>query len=298
MRRRRIPIIVLFILSLAAFTLSGLRYYRTLDGQAPVISMDKDEIVVSVKADSSEILKGITAKDDKDGDVTDTLVVEKMSKIDGDSSRDAIIAAFDSRGNITREIRKVRYSDYTHPRFSLSAPLRTPVAAGITSATSYISANDCIDGNISGKISLEYEKPEDGFKAGDYPITAEVVNSAGDKQSINATVTFFQQSEDSLLPRIDLKEYIVYTKIGEEIDPYDYCESVTYLGREYKYSGGRGNYGSDSAEGGNFTIGRESISISGEIDYENAGSQELIYSVRGELGVVGSVRLIVVVEDK
>lgn len=293
----KIPVLILFIFSLATFILSGYRYYRTLDSQAPVISMNEDSVEVSVKDDEEKILKGITAKDETDGDVTDSLVVEKMSKIGKGMIREATIVAFDGHGNTAREKRKVKYNDYTHPRFTLKEPLRASTMSGISAATNQVQAYDCIDGNLTGKISVEYEKPENGFVEGDYPVTMVVVNSAGDKQSINATVTLFKQVNENQSPRVILSDYIVYTKKGEDINPYDYVEGVTYMGRAYEYVSGEGSFASNSG-GGGLTVGRSSIAVSGDIDYDKAGSQELTFTVMDSEGVEGSVRLIVVVEDE
>ena len=78
--------------------------YLRQDRTAPVISFGENDIVYTEDMDLSLLLNGITATDNKDGDVTDTLLIEKIS----DTARGDVIvtyAALDSANNVAKASR-------------------------------------------------------------------------------------------------------------------------------------------------------------------------------------------------
>ena len=79
MKKLRWFAITLFLLSVAVYALDQNQIRRKTDQTIPKISMDQDEIQVSVKDPEKEWKKGITAYDEKDGDITDSLVIESVS---------------------------------------------------------------------------------------------------------------------------------------------------------------------------------------------------------------------------
>ena len=102
--------------------------YRTLDtmrtdNDAPVIYMDAQIPEVSVKDPKSALLQGISAEDERDGDVTSSLVVEKVEMTDSDGTLTVSFAAFDRSGNVAKEKREAKYTDYESPKFVMRAPL-------------------------------------------------------------------------------------------------------------------------------------------------------------------------------
>ena len=77
------------LLLLVPITLSAALYfgYRAWDNvqtdkTPPEISISEESIQVSVSAPVSTLLRGITAQDDRDGDVTDSILVERISMLD------------------------------------------------------------------------------------------------------------------------------------------------------------------------------------------------------------------------
>ena len=78
--------------------------YLRQDRTAPVISFGENDIVYTEDIDLSLLLNGITATDNKDGDVTDTLLIEKIS----DTAKGDVIvtyAALDSANNVAKASR-------------------------------------------------------------------------------------------------------------------------------------------------------------------------------------------------
>ena len=81
MKKLRILGIVVFVIAAVSFGYFKYEQINSKDNQAPVITMDADSVEVSCQAEDEEFLKGITAKDSKDGDVTSSLIVESISNL-------------------------------------------------------------------------------------------------------------------------------------------------------------------------------------------------------------------------
>ena len=89
------------LLGVAAFL------YQGLDRTAPVISFSQDELRYSPDLTKAELLEGVTASDREDGDVTDSLLIEKIS----DTADGRVIityAALDSSNNVAKKSRICR----------------------------------------------------------------------------------------------------------------------------------------------------------------------------------------------
>ena len=86
MKKLRWFAITLFLLSVVVYALDQNQIRRKTDQTIPKISMDQDEIQVSVKDPEKVWKKGITAYDEKDGDITDSLVYRLFWKKDADWS--------------------------------------------------------------------------------------------------------------------------------------------------------------------------------------------------------------------
>ena len=71
--------IVLFVLVLAAFC--GFQAYDRIltDHTPPVITCDSDTIDISVSDPESALFQGITAKDNRDGDLTGSVMIKGMT---------------------------------------------------------------------------------------------------------------------------------------------------------------------------------------------------------------------------
>lgn len=231
MKRARI---ILAILCMAT-VFWGYQYYEKkqadIDTEGPVLKVSEEEIKVSIKATEEELKKGVSARDEKDGDVTDSIVIESIEKAPkgGDNSFFITYVAFDNSSNVGRLTRNLTYSDYRKAHFTISAPLRFPENQQI-SLFDYIKAEDCIDGDVTPFITLDGDESLLGGepKAGLYDCTVNVTNSVGDKTSLPLQVEIFADSyeERSLRPSITLKENLVYLKKGTNFEPNEYLDYV------------------------------------------------------------------------
>ncbi|MDC7286876.1 DUF5011 domain-containing protein [Blautia schinkii] len=101
MRKWMVALMAVLCIGLAALVV-GLR--TTSDHEGPEIIFDKDkESFYQEDMDNEELLEGVTAKDDKDGDVSDTLTVESVYPKENGKEVVVIFVAKDSSNNVTKE---------------------------------------------------------------------------------------------------------------------------------------------------------------------------------------------------
>lgn len=117
-------IMTLFLISIIIYTAIWYKDKSNTDSTVPVIQMDQEQIEVSVK-DKEALLKGVIAKDEKDGDITSKIVVESISKFVDKKEHicNVTYAVSNSAGHVAKASRKVKYIDYISPRFILKKPL-------------------------------------------------------------------------------------------------------------------------------------------------------------------------------
>lgn len=294
MRRIRNITIAIFIFAVLAF---GFYKYSTIanyEALGPEIQMEESSITVSVAATEEELLQGITATDKKDGDVSDSLIIETMGNFIEHGRRTITIAAFDSDNHVTKATREVVYSDYQSPQFSLSEPLKFP--KNTSNILQYINANDVLDGNLTSNIKIVSDYHVDTSEEGEYHVEFTVANSAGDVSEFPVTVEIYDVAKENQKPHIDLSQYVIYTPLGVAIDPWRYVEKITIGGNEYVRQEDDVLHDLNPAEGQEkTTITRDEVTISHAVDINTAGTYEILYQVEAQNREPGTVRLIMVV---
>ncbi len=282
-------VVFLFVISAALFAVTTFRTSEQRDTDGPEISMAENTVTTSIGCTSEDILAGVTASDSKDGDVTDSLVVQGFSNFIEKGRRQAVLAAFDSDNNVAKAVREVIYEDYVSPRFSLTGPLRFSISevSDINNVSSAFRVNDCLDGDISSNITISTDNSYISTMVGEYPTIFQVVNSAGDVASLTATVEVCDMAEASRCASVVLSDYLVYIKAGETINPLDYVTGISFGGMEYPF---------DNSGAGNAGYTKDDIQVYNPVDSKNPGVYEIVYSVAGEAGYQSRIRLIVIVE--
>lgn len=270
--------ITVFCVCLAAFMCHYLGLFVQHDNQAPEILFDSELIEVSVSSSDEELLAGVTASDDVDGDVTETLIVAELSLINGEEhTRNITYAAFDSSNNVSTRTRTIKYTDYKKPEFSLTKEL-VIYEGDKQSVLNYIRAYDVIDGDISQNIKLV--SGSGTYNAtGYYPIVLGVSNSCGDYSEIELSVNVKENNRALLsnTPEIALTDYLVYLKAGDTFEPGAYIKNV-----ESKVDGE--------------IIDNSTVGVSSNIDTSVPGRYIVTYYVGNSLGVMGESNLTVIVE--
>lgn len=224
MKYIKYAVITLFLISVVAYTWNWYSNKSKIDAAVPVIQMGKEQIDASVKNKEKDLLKDVVARDDKDGDITDRIVIESISKfIDKDKHIcNVTYAVSNSNNKVVKATRKVRFTDYRAPRFVLKQALCFETGSDI-SVKDIIGAEDVFDGDISGKVKI-LSKPISTNISGDNTVTAQVTNSMGDTVTLKAVVIIKQ--ENNLSPTITLSKNIEYLKVGDKFDPKKYVKSV------------------------------------------------------------------------
>lgn len=288
MKLLRLTVIFVFVLSILLF--AGFIGYqmKNEDNLGPDIQCDSDHIKLSTKSQNLDFLKGVTAYDKKDGNVSDSLVVENLSKMNLDGTRTITYAAFDSDQHITKATRVLIYSDYVPPRFQLSKPLSFVV--GVDNILENMTVMDSIDGDLTNKVKYIVEDNNFGNSEGSYLVEFQVTNSAGQTAFLPAKVEFhYPNGQQNLIPAISLDHYILYIKKGTIFDAKAHIIGIQLNGRTYKLS--------DSIIPDPDTVSKEAILVNSDVNNAEVGTYEVNYSMTSDTGITGTTKLIVVVEE-
>lgn len=221
MRYFRIFAICVFALSLIFAGWANVRYYGNLNTDMPVIKSETDLLEISVADGAEALLEGLTARDETDGDLTDRIMVASTSHFLEQGLMNVKYVVFDRHHNAATLTRKVLYTDYESPQFSLSVP--SVYARGQNfDLLKFVHVEDCIEGDISNRIRI-ITNMVNMYATGVYPVTLEAANSCGDVAQLTLWVTVTNQQNTAV---IALDKYIAYVDQGTTFDPYSYINSV------------------------------------------------------------------------
>lgn len=283
MRKQNWISLLLIIASVAA-----LLGYRTLvhlrtDTEPPAITVEDNLLELSVLDSREALLQGVSARDRADGDVTASLAVENIRLLRNDGTVTVTYAAFDNSGNVAKQTREVRFTDYRSPRFSLSRPLMFAQTVNYD-VLSLIDAKDMLDGDISHRIrATVLDEVPDGY-AGTHHVQFRVTNSLGETVELILPVEIYTPTlfEGSMT----LTDYLIYLKQGEKFDPKAYLAEFS-LARENISLKGTLPEGMSLKHTGTVKTGMPGVyTVDYEVSYDFAGQVYTAYS-----------RLIVVVEE-
>ena len=276
MRTLKTILCIATALSVLAFALAiyYTQFYK--DVVPPEIRMDADVITVSAADGDEALLRGVTATDNRDGDITGAVLVDGVSQLTGPNAARVRYIVFDAAENAATASRTVVYSDYEAPRVFILQPLIYNVGDTIALRGRVI-ARDCLEGNITDRIRIS-SKDLSNRAAGVYHLTIWVMNKLGDVSTV--TVPVIVREDDPAVPVVELKSYLTYLTRGEEFDPKAYFQSY---------------YDSADSRARNYY---DHLEVSGEVDTDTPGTYEGTYSATNSDGLTGQAILTVVVEEK
>ncbi len=265
----------LVLLCCAAFAEYRCLSSRHIDREPPQITMEQDELSLSVGDPKERLLEGVRAQDAQDGDVTDSIVVESVRGLVSDKRFTVTYAAFDAAGNVSKAQRTVFYKDYTAPRFALSAPLIFREGTSLD-VFAPLEAEDVFDGSLKDRIKGTLVSGETQIaQAGEYTVEFRVTNSLGDTAYLTAPVEVLPAEDGGA--ELTLSSYLTYLKKNAAFVPEYY---VTGL----------------SAGGQIISLDEASVQITSNVDMTRAGTYWVDYAARyGQK--TARTRLLVVVED-
>lgn len=207
MRRFRRFWLIFVALVTALFGVYRIREHMTADNSVPVFQCEEGILEISVQDGQEVLLHGVTASDGKDGDLTKNILVEKLSNFYGDGQRVVTYVVFDSDGNCSRMEREIAYRDYSSPRFSLDRSVRFATGEKID-LYEFITVTDCLDGDLSNKLTLQMDSNINNRSAGIYKIEYSVSNSAGDTVYLPVDLEVYQYRVG--MAQLMLSDYLLY----------------------------------------------------------------------------------------
>ena len=274
MRLVKIGLIIVFLVSTGLFGVTGLMKLGSRGDEKPVIESDGETLEISCEYTKEDLLLGVTASDEEDGDLTDQIVAGSFSRFVDPGVTGLTYVVFDSQGQSASLTREVRFTDYHSPRFALSEPLVFREGEGsYTEAMERLDAVDQLDGSRKDWI-IQTDTDVNYSTAGNYTMSVEVTNSLGDTASAGLPVHVVNAQSRNV--QIALTQGIVYLEAGEEIDPASYISGVTGP------NGAALDPGTVSAQSG--------------VDVNTPGCYEIHYQASDGAGNAGETWLTVIVE--
>ena len=280
MRKKRIwaLLIVTFMccLGFAAYLFFS---QQIVDSTPPKISFASDALQVSVSASNAELMAGVTAWDDQDGDVTASILVEGISGLSSDQLAVITYAAFDQAGNVAKAQRTLQYTDYHSPRFSLSAPLVFRSGSSFN-LLNYVGAEDVIDGILNDRVKATLVSTESALsEEGTHEVEFRVTNSMKDTAYLTVPVDIYPAGMYNAT--VTLSDYLVYVEQGSRFDYLGYLESFQ--------KGTETIFLKDSSSD-------VSVSCDSDVNTNVPGTYSVTYTAKSG-SYTGYTRLIVVVEE-
>ena len=217
-------LLLLMVLCVAVFVMYYLDTQSSRDTVPPVISMESDQYSLSVHDGRDAFLVGVTALDDRDGDVSDLVVVESVSAIDSNDCVTVTYAAFDRAGNVAKAQRTAMYTDYVGPKFDLTAAL--VFRSGYNQDLfDYVTAEDPVDGDLTERIKATMVDGESDIRQeGLHQVELRVTNSMGDTARLTVPVDVYDP--DKYDAAVNLSDYLVYLEQGSTFHAEDYLENL------------------------------------------------------------------------
>lgn len=265
-------LIVLIALYIAFIVMTGLLGDK---GKEPEITAPSSVLEVSVEDKEDFLLKGIKANDDEDGNISDKVFIESISAFDDNKQRTVTYAVFDSDDHLVRTTRQIKYSDYTAPVFDIDEALcYYYYLSSNEEYKNFVSAESCVDGDLSSKITVEKNYYKDNVHYVDYSVT----DSCGTKESLTLKADELNKNPNV---EITLKKYLKRVKKGTtitEIAPRSNMEEIKVM---------------DMVDD---TLKAE-VEVTHNYNPDVPGTYEFIYRLSKSNGDYGYTKLVVIVEE-
>ena len=277
MKNRKLICAVLIVVCLVIFVGYRIVDKAATDSASPEISIS-GELQLSVLDEKEAMLTGVSATDNKDGDVTGSLVIEGVKVLDSDGTVSITYAAFDSAGNVAKAERIAQYTDYVSPRFTLRAPL--VFSSSNFDVLSIVGAEDLFDGDIKHRVRVNPLEDMSSATVGEHEVQFRVSNSLGDTSELILPVEVIAAGKYNA--NLTLKSYIVYLPVGADFNEKSYLNEFICYGDAVSLNGG-------------VPTGYRFIT-EGRVDTETPGVYTVSYEVTYNQVYTGYSKLIVVVE--
>lgn len=268
----RIIVSVLFVITTIAASIVFITELVETDKTIPIIKVEDKMIEVSLQATDEELLRGITAYDEKDKDLTDQIVIESISRFIEKGTSKVTYTVCDSDNNVSKATRLIKYVGYESPKFQVKGNLCFSLFEHIN-INDLIVATDSLEGNISSKVVVTSENFSPSI-SGAFSLNVTVTNLKGDTSTI--TLPLIVEDRPINVPQIELKEYLVYTEKGKTIDFKSYIIDAI----------------------DDYTVSlKDQIVIESNVDFKTPGTYHVHYYATNSQGLRGHSVLTVIVEE-
>ncbi|MBR3817966.1 MAG: DUF5011 domain-containing protein [Clostridia bacterium] len=272
MKPFRIVVLIVFILVSIASLVMFISEKLAVDKTLPQITVEEEMIEVSLKAKDEELLKGVTAHDEKDGDLTDKIIIESISRFTSKGVSKVTYAVCDSNNNVAKATRTIKFKGYESPKFKVVGNLCFSLYEHID-IRDLILATDSIEGNIKSNIIVTSDDYATSI-AGAFSLNVFVSNSKGDTSTI--TLPLIVEDRPLSVPVIELKEYLVYTKKGKTVDFNSYIVDALDI-EEVSL--------------------KNQVTVESNVNFNEPGTYHVHYYVTDSLGLRGHSILTVIVGE-
>lgn len=215
MKKLRIFSVLLLLAAAAVFGAFRIYEKGIEDHDAPVIACQTDLISVSVSDGEEKLLEGVTASDSREGDLTSRVVVQDISEMQEDGTRQITYAVSDSRGNVGYASRKMQYTDYSRPVFQLQRPLMFPLGSPFNVCEG-LTASGSLDGDLTDKIKYTLDQTISTAVEGSYTVEYRVTDSAGNTSYLQTSLEVYDPRDYQI--DVELTSYLVYTPLNTPLD--------------------------------------------------------------------------------
>lgn len=222
--RKSLIYLMLALVFVAVFALYLFLVQGRADTQPPVISFAGTMLELSAKDPDEVYMQGVSATDNKDGDVTSSVVVEAIHLLDSEGTIRITYAAFDAAGNVRKAVRTARYTDYESPRFSLSQSL-TFAYDSYFDIFRVVRAVDALDGDISHRVRITSMDDTSVVTVGMHQVELRVSNSLGEMVKLVVPVEVY--ATGTYEADLTLTDYLIYLPVGAQLDPESYLDAYT-----------------------------------------------------------------------
>lgn len=224
MRIVKTAVLAVFAAALGIFGVSRAVSLTDRDPNGPEIVSDRAVLELPCDYSPEQLMEGMTASDPEDGDLTDQIVAGSFSRFISKGVCNLTYVVFDSAGQSASLTRRVKFSDYHSPQFTLTEPLVFVEGEGSYSAVmEWLGARDQLDGDLTEWMT-QTDTDVNYQRAGSYTVSFEVSNSFGDTSAEDLPVHVIPGEAQSL--SIVLSAGIVYVQTGGTVDPEQYIQEL------------------------------------------------------------------------
>ena len=235
---KRVNLLLMSVLAvvIGLFSVYLIGVHNNLDTTGPVITVEEKMLEISVEDPQEALMQGITAIDDRDGDVTGMMLVESIYGITEDNVTTVTYTAFDRAGNVSKIQRQVRYKDYESPKLELYGSLCFPGGANVD-VLEYVGARDVIEDDIRRRVRATLVSNTKTINnIGSHVVRFQVTNSLGD--TVQADIPVEVYDPEWYTAFVELDEYMVYLKVGDSFNPESYLKTFQIRGESINVSQG------------------------------------------------------------